>query len=243
MIFISTLFYYTNYSIMDNNTTPDQFISSLPNELKLHIFEYLHIDIRLSLLLPYIHSIETVIRLHSSIHDFIIYYNQMHRNFRKLINHPSLKSTYYCRNFDLLNDYSSLTEHKHPIRDFLETILKTINGFLNSREGGNLVIGIADDGLPLGLEVDGFPNEDKMDLHLGNIIKERLGADTMLHIKPRFEDYKEKRVFIVECLPSQKPIYMKNGNEEEFYIRAGGSSSKLSTSQIVDYIKQRYPNN
>ncbi len=127
MIFISTLFYYTNYSIMDNNTTPDQFISSLPNELKLHIFEYLHIDIRLSLLLPYIHSIETVIRLHSSIHDFIIYYNQMHRNFRKLINHPSLKSTYYCRNFDLLNDYSSLTEHKHPIRDFLETILKTMN--------------------------------------------------------------------------------------------------------------------
>jgi predicted HTH transcriptional regulator len=122
-------------------------------------------------------------------------------------------------------------------------VLKTINGFLNSRDGGNLVIGISDDGSPIGLDADEFLNEDKMDLHLGNLIKDRLGADTMLHIKPRFEDYKDKRVYIVECLPSQKPIYMKNGNEEEFYIRAGGSSSKLSTSQIVDYIKQRYPNN
>ena len=128
---------------------------------------------------------------------------------------------------DIINNGEGLyTEFKSTLRVNLHTmqrdpkmehaILKTINGFLNSREGGNLVIGIADDGLPLGLEVDGFPNEDKMDLHLGNIIKERLGADTMLHIKPRFEDYKEKEFFIVECLPSQKPIYMKNGNEKSF---------------------------
>ena len=103
------------------------------------------------------------------------------------------------------------TEFKSTLRVNLHTgekdkrmehaVLKTIAGFLNSKEGGTLVIGIDDAGSPLGLETDGFPNEDKMDLHLGNLIKAQLGAATMLHIKPHFEDYKGNRVFLVDCNP------------------------------------------
>ena len=37
--------------------------------------------------------------------------------------------------------------------------VKTIAGFLN-RDGGSLVIGVGDDGSPLGLDTDGFANED-----------------------------------------------------------------------------------
>ena len=142
------------------------------------------------------------------------------------------------------------TEFKSTLRVNLHTgekdkkmehaVLKTINGFLNSKEGGTLVIGVADNGDALGLDTDGFPNEDKMDLHLGNIIKSQLGADTMLHIKPHFEDYKGKRVLLVDCKPSKVPVYLKNGGEEEFFIRAGGSSAKLTASQMTAYIKQRY---
>ncbi|MCB0781617.1 MAG: putative DNA binding domain-containing protein, partial [Flavobacteriales bacterium] len=141
------------------------------------------------------------------------------------------------------------TEFKSTLRVNLHTnekdprmehaILKTINGFLNS-DGGTLVVGVKDDGEALGIEVDGFPNEDKMDLHLGNLIKQRLGPASMLHIKPRFEDYKGKRVLLVDCKPSKAPVYLQNGGDEEFYIRAGGSSAKLSSSQMTEYIKQRY---
>ena len=102
------------------------------------------------------------------------------------------------------------------------------------------MVGVKDDGEALGIEVDGFPNEDKMDLHLGNLIKQRLGPASMLHIKPRFEDYKGKRVLLVDCKPSKAPVYLQNGGDEEFYIRAGGSSAKLSSSQMTEYIKQRY---
>lgn len=119
-------------------------------------------------------------------------------------------------------------------------VLKTINGFLNSAEGGTLVIGVADDGEALGLETDGFYNEDKMDLHLGNLIKSRMGPESMLHIKPHFEDYKGKRVYMVDCKPSRSPVFLKNGNDEEFYIRAGGSSARLTLSQMNEYIKQRF---
>ena len=62
----------------------------------------------------------------------------------------------------------------------------------------------------------------------------------MLHIKPKFHDFNDERIFIVDCKPSKVPIYLKNGNDEEFYIRAGGSSAKLTPSQMTDYIKQRF---
>jgi hypothetical protein len=142
------------------------------------------------------------------------------------------------------------TEFKSTLRVNLHTrdqdkrmehsVLKTIAGFLNSREGGTLVIGIDDAGTPLGLESDGFPNEDKMDLHLGNLIKAQLGPTTMLHITPHFEDYRGKRVLLVDCKASKVPVYLKNGKEEEFYIRAGGSSAKLTLRQMSEFIKQRF---
>jgi hypothetical protein len=118
--------------------------------------------------------------------------------------------------------------------------LKTINGFLNSKEGGHLVIGLDDKGAALGLSNDKFENEDKMDLHLGNLIKSQLGVSTMLHIKAHFEDYDGERVLLVDCKPSKVPVYLKVGQEEEFYIRAGGSSAKLTPSQMIEYVKQRF---
>jgi len=49
-------------------------------------------------------------------------------------------------------------------------ILKTIAAFLNVN-GGTLVIGVTDDGNPVGIGADKFANEDKMYLHLVNLIK------------------------------------------------------------------------
>ena len=37
-----------------------------------------------------------------------------------------------------------------------QAVLKTLAGFLN-KEGGTLVIGVADDGSPVGVGADGFP--------------------------------------------------------------------------------------
>lgn len=142
------------------------------------------------------------------------------------------------------------TEFKSTLRVNLRTgekdarmehaAIKTINGFLNSPDGGTLVIGIDDNGNSLGLENDGFPNEDKMDLHLSSLIKDKMGSETMLHIKANFELYQEKKVMVIKCKPSRIPVFLKNGSDEEFYIRAGGSSARLTPSQMNEYIKQRF---
>ena len=39
-------------------------------------------------------------------------------------------------------------------------VLKTMAGFLNTR-GGRLIVGVRDDGTPLGIEADQFESEDK----------------------------------------------------------------------------------
>jgi predicted HTH transcriptional regulator len=117
--------------------------------------------------------------------------------------------------------------------------LKTIAGFLNSH-GGTLVIGCGDDGEPIGLDADKFENEDKMHLHLVNLLKERIGVTHMIYIHPRFEDLHERRVMVVDCWPARSPAFVKDNSVERFYIRAGASTAELSMSQVQEYSKRRF---
>jgi hypothetical protein len=120
------------------------------------------------------------------------------------------------------------------------SVIKTIAGFLNSYGGGKLTIGIYDDGDPVGLDVDGFENEDKMALHLVNLIKSKLGVTNMSFIHIHFDDFKSHRILVVECSPAVKPIYFKDGDKERFFIRTGPSTTELSTRDAIDFIKERF---
>jgi hypothetical protein len=126
-----------------------------------------------------------------------------------------------------------------PDKKMEHSCLKTIAAFLNSH-GGHLVIGIADSGEVLGIEKDGFPNEDKMNLHLVNLLKDRMGPQHMLHIEPRFETLDDKRVLVVRCRPSNIPVFLKDGNTEQFFARTGAATTDLLPSQVQAYIQQRF---
>lgn len=146
---------------------------------------------------------------------------------------------------------TSTVEFKSTLRINLHTgekdtrmelsVLKTIAAFVNS-SGGTLIVGVADDGNPVGIEVDQFPNEDKMYLHLVNLIKERMGAKHMTYIHPRFDDFDHSRVLVVECLPSKSPVFVKDGQAERFYMRTGAATAELTGGQAQDFIKQRFGN-
>lgn len=120
--------------------------------------------------------------------------------------------------------------------------LKTIAGFLNSK-GGTLIVGVTDDGTPVGVpETDQFPNEDKMNLHLVNLVSARIGATYMMYVHPRFEDYDGQRVMAVECWPAKSPVFVKDGNVERYFIRAGASTAELPAGQAQEHIKLRFKN-
>jgi hypothetical protein len=129
------------------------------------------------------------------------------------------------------------TDQKDPRIEL--AIVKTIAGFLNTT-GGTLVVGVSDDGVPVGLGPDGFPNEDRMNLYLVDLLKSRIGAPAMLYVHPRFEDYQDARVLVVECQRSKSPVFVKDGNVERFYIRTGAATTELTAGEILQFTKQRF---
>jgi predicted HTH transcriptional regulator len=118
-------------------------------------------------------------------------------------------------------------------------VLKTVAGFLNT-QGGTLIVGVSDDGSPVGLEVDGFENEDKTALHLINLLKDRIGGQHALNVHPRFEDHEGVRVLVIECGRSKSPVFVKEGQGERFFVRYGPSTQELVGSTAQGFIQQRF---
>ncbi len=149
----------------------------------------------------------------------------------------------------LVNDESQVLEFKSTLRTNLHTsqkdpkmelaALKTLAGFLNAN-GGVLIIGLADNKSPVGIEIDGFPNEDKFSLHFINIVKSRMGIHALTHMSSHFEDYEAVRIMVVRCRQSLTPVFVKDGNLEKFFVRTGPSTSELSASQTQEYIRQKF---
>ena len=150
---------------------------------------------------------------------------------------------------EVMNGESESVEFKSTLRINLHTgqkdprmelaVLKTMAAFLNSN-GGKLIVGVADDGSPVGIETDGFPNEDKMSLHLVNIIKSRMGIPALTNVNVNFDDYEGSRIMVVKCHKSPTAVFVKDGDIERFYVRTGPATTELSASQTQEYIKQRF---
>lgn len=118
-------------------------------------------------------------------------------------------------------------------------VLKTVAAFLNAK-GGTLLVGVADDGRPLGLAADGFPSEDKMALHLANLIDGRLGNVFRPYVHPRFDDQGDARVLVVRCEAGPRPAFVQDGAAQRFYVRGGNATAELAGPDVTDYVGQRF---
>ena len=117
--------------------------------------------------------------------------------------------------------------------------LKTIAAFLNAG-GGTLLIGVGDDGAVTGLAADGFPNEDKMSLHLVNLVRDRIGELFLPYIHPEFVDHDHGRVLSVRCERGPKAAFVKDGVAQRFFVRGANATAELTGHAIVDYCSQRF---
>ena len=117
--------------------------------------------------------------------------------------------------------------------------LRTLAAFLNT-DGGTLIIGVADDRTPVGIDKDDFRSEDDMSLYLRNRVTDRMGATVMTYVKLEYADYAGSRALAVRCEPSDTPVYVRDGNVERFYIRTGPSTTEPPTSELYDYIRRRF---
>ncbi len=116
--------------------------------------------------------------------------------------------------------------------------LKNLAAYLNS-SGGVLCVGVDDEGIPLGLGPDNFPNEDKILLYLTSMICNHLGSEIATCIKSSVITVEGNQVLVVECLRSPQPVYFRRDSEEFFFVRTGPSTRSLSPSEVVAYLENR----
>jgi len=118
--------------------------------------------------------------------------------------------------------------------------LKSITAFLNS-EGGDLLVGVADNGSIVGVESDNLVSDDKFLLHVWTLIKTSMGQDVSPYIKTSLEKFDGKTVCRINCKRSVKPIFLhQSGFDEMFYIRIGPSSGNLEISEALKYIGEHF---
>lgn len=118
-------------------------------------------------------------------------------------------------------------------------IIKTICAFLNT-EGGILFVGVDDSGGLLGLEKDNFANNDKFQLHFTNLFNQHLGEQFTSSIQSEIIRIEDKQVFRIDCFSSEVPVFLKQGQKEEFFIRAGAATQELQGSKLMEYIIKHF---
>jgi hypothetical protein len=176
----------------------------------------------------------------------------------------SLISPFIKNNPDLLTSYSispdyvnglirkgesEMLEFKSTLRLNVHTkkvdknieheIIKTIVAYLNTY-GGTLLIGVSDDGVITGIEKDGFENNDRFYRHFTNLIKKHIGNENLPYIKSFIIKIGNLHVLKVDCIQSNKEVFFKKENSEEFYVRSGPSSVKLEGSKLIEYVNQKF---
>lgn len=126
-----------------------------------------------------------------------------------------------------------------------KAVLKTIVAFLNS-DGGTLLVGVEDDGNILGVDLEGFDNRDKMNLHITNLLSSQIGDEFIPFIKFRQIDCGKKEsgadkvVVMFTCKPTASPVFLKEGKDTEtYFVRSGPSSVVLTGVDLLKYAENR----
>ena len=80
-------------------------------------------------------------------------------------------------------------------------------------------------------------------MHFTNLIRDKIGKKYLPFIQSKQITIDEKNTLIVKCLKSNKPVFLKINDTEEFYIRAGPSSTQIKGSELIEYIENKFKKN
>lgn len=139
----------------------------------------------------------------------------------------------------------NLREDRQDDKAITHAVLKTIAAFLNT-EGGDLLIGVADDGSIVGIEHDRLDNDDKFMRHLAQVVRNGIGDRASTCIDPKTQIVQGKTVCVVSCQRSPEPVFLKwKGMEADpsgdFYVRSGPGTVPLAPDSAKEYIRTRFP--
>jgi type I restriction enzyme R subunit len=166
-------------------------------------------------------------------------YLRAHRNAEELIKRGESKTLEFKSTLRW-----DLREDRQDDRLITHGVLKTIAAFLNT-EGGDLLIGVADDGAIVGIEADRLESDDKFMRHLAQVVRNGLGDRAGTCIDPKAQIVEGKTVCVVSCQRSPEPVLLRwkglEGTAEgDFFVRSGPGTVKLNPESAREYIRTRF---
>lgn len=121
-------------------------------------------------------------------------------------------------------------------------IVQSVASYLNSREGGTLIIGVQDDGTVRGLAQDYVhankqkASQDGYALWLDDTLGNQLGNQWRNLWSITFHQIDGHEVCRVRVQPAPEPVYL-NG---DLYVRGNQGKKKLTAQESIVYISQRW---
>jgi type I restriction enzyme R subunit len=166
-------------------------------------------------------------------------YLRTHRNAEELIKRGESKTLEFKSTLRW-----NLKEDRQDDKAVTHAVMKTVAAFLNT-EGGDLLIGVADNGDIVGIERDQLETDDKFMRHLSQVVRNGLGDRAGTCIDPKTQIVEGKTVCVVSCQRSPEPVFLKwkgleEGPEGDFFVRSGPGTVKLSPESATEYIRTRF---
>jgi type I restriction enzyme R subunit len=129
----------------------------------------------------------------------------------------------------------STQEDRRDDKGVTHAALKTVAAFLNT-DGGDLLIGVRDDGTIIGIEADQLDNKDKFMRHLAQVVRNGLGDRAGTCIDPKTQFVQGKTVCVVSCQRSPEPVFLRWKGieatpEGDFFVRSGPGNRKAVARQ------------
>jgi len=124
-----------------------------------------------------------------------------------------------------------------------EVIAKELCCFMNSG-GGDLLIGVDDEGNPIGLKKDYSTFKDKsadgFAQHLTNMINKYLDKNANAYVELDFIPINNFEICRCKIKSSPRPIYLSKNNEKLFFIRANNTCQPLDMEEAHQYISENW---
>lgn len=124
-------------------------------------------------------------------------------------------------------------------------IAKTIAAFANG-SGGDLLIGVDDQGDALGLAEDlkfmKEPDLDRYELWLRDHLTRTLGTAATAGVEVTFPDLAGTPVCHVRVAPSARPVFLTPGKGQavQMWVRVGNSTRQLAVDEALSYAADRW---
>ncbi len=166
-------------------------------------------------------------------------YLRAHRNAEELIKRGESKTLEFKSTLRW-----NLAEDRQDDKGVTHAVLKTVAAFLNT-EGGDLLLGVGDDGSVVGIERDRLESDDKFMRHLAQVVRNGLGDRAGTCIDPKTQEVQGKTVCAVSCQRSPEPVFlewkgMEATPEGDFYVRSGPGTVRLPPESAREYIRTRF---